>query len=76
MSQALNLGLIGQPVKHSLSPQIHQQFADELGYELSYQLLECAPDQVADTVRDFFENGGQGLNVTLPHKAAVLPLCQ
>ena len=75
MSHALKLGLIGQPVKHSLSPKIHQHFAQQLGRELDYQLIECSAEDVESTVQAFFANGGHGLNVTLPHKTAVLPLC-
>ncbi|MGJ8669110.1 MAG: shikimate dehydrogenase [Oceanococcus sp.] len=76
MSESLKLGLIGQPVKHSRSPQIHQHFAEQTGRELDYRLIECAADDVVTTVADFFAGGGHGLNVTLPHKATVLPLCQ
>lgn len=70
-----HFALIGQPVKHSRSPLIHQQFAQQFGHELRFELIECGPDEVAATVADFFAGGGQGMNVTLPHKATVLGCC-
>ena len=35
--------VIGQPIKHSLSPRIHSEFAKELGIDISYEAIEIAP---------------------------------
>lgn len=75
MRRRLKLGLIGQPVAHSKSPQIHKHFADQFGFQLDYQLIDAAEVDVAHKVEEFFRHGGDGLNVTLPHKGAVIPLC-
>jgi shikimate dehydrogenase len=41
-----------------------------------YTAIDAAPEDLGDRVRDFFARGGLGLNVTVPHKQAVLPLLQ
>jgi len=67
--------VIGFPVKHSRSPFIHEMFAKQTGQSLTYEKLEIAPANVERDVRAFFAGGGKGLNVTIPHKQAVVPLC-
>jgi shikimate dehydrogenase len=61
--------VIGHPVEHSRSPQIHAAFAEQTGEALTYDLLPAAPDAFVATVDRFFAEGGAGLNVTLPFKA-------
>lgn len=60
--------VIGNPVKHSLSPYIHQKFAKLCSKDLTYELLHAPLDAFAPSVRDFMANGGNGLNVTIPFK--------
>lgn len=69
------LGVIGFPVKHSLSPEIHQAFARQFDIRLSYEKFAVEPDKLSDFVKDFFHQGGHGLNVTVPHKQSVISLC-
>jgi shikimate dehydrogenase len=76
MRQPDRYAVIGYPVKHSFSPFIHGMFAKQTKQNLTYRLLEIAPEQLADQVTDFFADGGKGLNVTIPHKQAVSPLCK
>lgn len=65
----------GQPVEHSLSPLIHTEFARLTGEPIEYGTLEVGPERFADAVRAFFDRGGRGLNVTMPHKHAAFALC-
>ena len=58
--------VVGQPVAHSLSPQIHAAFAAALGIELSYEAIEAPLDGFAATVADLFDRGYRGVNVTVP----------
>ena len=67
--------VFGQPVSHSLSPRIHAAFGRQTGIALEYIAIECAPEDFADTVAAFAAQGGQGANVTLPHKQAAADLC-
>jgi len=66
--------VIGHPIAHSRSPWIHAQFARQTGQHMSYSALEVAPAELPARLRQFFAEGGRGLNVTVPHKQAVLPL--
>lgn len=60
--------VIGNPVEHSKSPQIHAEFAKQTGQDISYERLLAPLDAFAATVRQFFSEGGKGLNVTVPFK--------
>lgn len=68
-------GVVGHPVSHSRSPEIHRRFAEQTGEAISYETLEAPLDGLAQTVADFVKRGGRGLNVTLPFKVPVLELC-
>src|SRR5438132_1349269 len=69
-------GVVGHPIAHSWSPFIHGLFARETGASMSYRLYDFTPEEFAQRVREFFRQGGRGLNVTLPHKIAALQLAQ
>ena len=64
--------VFGDPVEHSLSPQIHAAFALQTAQDLSYGRQRVEPGRFAGAVAEFFAGGGSGLNVTLPHKIAAL----
>ncbi|MEJ2128158.1 MAG: shikimate dehydrogenase [Woeseiaceae bacterium] len=67
-------GVMGYPVSHSRSPVIHRLFALQTGQEMQYELLQVAPEKLETAVRQFQRTGGKGLNVTVPHKRAVVKL--
>jgi shikimate dehydrogenase len=60
--------VIGNPVAHSKSPQIHAEFARQTGQDLSYERLLAPTDAFVETADAFRARGGRGLNVTLPFK--------
>jgi len=60
--------VIGNPVEHSLSPQIHAEFARVTGQDLAYGRILAPRDGFRDAVLAFRAAGGKGLNVTLPFK--------
>ena len=60
--------VIGQPIKHSLSPSIHSEFAKDAGIDISYEAIEIDPKDFEQRVIQLFESGYEGLNVTLPLK--------
>ncbi|NBU24479.1 MAG: shikimate dehydrogenase [Gammaproteobacteria bacterium] len=66
--------VIGHPIAHSRSPRIHAAFAAAAGERLEYGRIDAPPEGFARAVHDFFEGGGRGLNVTLPHKEAAARL--
>jgi len=65
-------GVVGHPVGHSLSPFIHGMFARETGQVMSYRLYDVSASEFTDFVAGFFDRGGRGLNVTVPHKIAAV----
>lgn len=67
--------VIGHPIEHSLSPFIHNYWLSRYKIEGSYQAIDSAPDCLRDTVRRLVDQGFAGFNVTLPHKVAVMELC-
>lgn len=73
-SAADQYAVAGYPVSHSKSPFIHAMFAEQTGQRLHYDRLEVAPEDFERVVRKFFDNGGKGLNITVPHKEAAWQL--
>ncbi len=66
--------VIGFPVKHSLSPAMHNAAFQALGIEAQYDAREVRPDELEATVQRFREPACLGANVTAPHKQAIIPL--
>ena len=60
--------VIGNPVEHSLSPAIHDEFARETGQDITYGRILAPRDGFREAVLKFRDEGGKGLNVTLPFK--------
>ena len=60
--------VIGNPVAHSLSPEIHARFAQATGEAITYQRMLVERGDFSRAAREFFAAGGQGANVTLPFK--------
>jgi len=63
----MEYGLLGETLGHSFSPQIHRALAD-----YDYQLYPTPPDAVEELFR---RRAFKGLNVTIPYKQTVIPLC-
>ncbi|RED51368.1 shikimate dehydrogenase [Aestuariispira insulae] len=76
MSQdILKAGVIGWPISHSLSPRLHGFWLDQLSIHGRYDAVPVVPEDLASFVRSLPENGFQGVNVTVPHKEAVMDHC-
>lgn len=67
-------GIFGCPVAHSRSPAMHNAAFAELGIDATYEPFEVAPDALPAALRDAIARGVRGLNITLPHKSAIMPL--
>lgn len=60
--------VIGNPIAHSRSPAIHARFAEATGQDIAYERLLAPVDGFAQVALRFRDEGGRGLNVTLPFK--------
>ena len=67
-------GVVGWPVEHSRSPQMHNAAYAALGMDWAYVPLAVPPERLADAVRGLAALGFAGVNVTIPHKQAVAGL--
>jgi len=70
------VGVLGDPVRHSLSPAMHNAALAELGLEWAYLALPAPAADLATVVRGLEAMGCRGLSVTIPHKQAVAELCR
>ncbi|WP_438959775.1 shikimate dehydrogenase [Nereida sp.] len=76
MSGKLRLaGVIGHPISHSKSPRLHGHWLKRYGIDGHYIPMNVAPDDLARTIELLPRLGFVGINVTLPHKEAVMALC-
>jgi shikimate dehydrogenase len=60
--------VIGHPIGHSRSPFIHGLFAQQTNQNMTYTRIDAPPGAFEREVSAFFQTGGKGLNVTVPHK--------
>jgi shikimate dehydrogenase len=68
------IGLIGYPLKHSISPYFQQAALDYYRLDIRYETWETGPAQLQDIVNNLRKPHNVGANVTVPYKEAILPL--
>lgn len=67
-------GVIGNPIEHSLSPRLHGHWLRTMGLAGHYIPMRVEVDDLETVIRTLPKAGFVGLNVTIPHKEAVLKL--
>ena len=67
--------VIGNPIEQSRSPELHHAFAKKTGIDLQYSKRLAPLDGFRDSVADFFNQGGVGMNVTVPFKEQAFAQC-
>lgn len=67
------LGIIGYPIGHSISPVFQQAALDDLKSDAEYRAYEVSPSDVGRFVDSLRSESVLGINVTVPHKEAVMP---
>lgn len=65
--------VIGNPIQHSLSPEMHNAGYKAMGINADYRKFRVEAAQLPEAVRGLFALGFSGWNVTLPYKEAILP---
>jgi shikimate dehydrogenase len=74
LSPPIRLGVLGDPVEHSLSPEIQNAALQECGIALQYAPFRVAPNELTNAFQLLRELDFAGLNLTVPHKIAALSL--
>lgn len=72
MDKKLKLAVIGMPITHSKSPEIHQDFANQFDAKIEFRKDEVTPETLETWLAGFFKDGGKGVSITLPLKEAAL----
>lgn len=72
---AVKTGLIGHPVGHSKSPLIHSFWMEQYGLEGTYDAIDIPCETLEQGVQTLIARGYAGFNVTVPHKVAIMDLC-
>ncbi len=66
------LSVFGDPVAHSLSPEMHNPGLSEAGIDAQYVRLNITPDKLKDALQELKTQNFIGTNLTIPHKAAAI----
>ena len=74
VSQVLRLGVIGDPVAHSISPAMQQPAFDTLKVNAVYERWQTSASELPERIASLRQPGMLGANVTVPHKQAVMSL--
>ncbi|AKG04258.1 MULTISPECIES: shikimate dehydrogenase [Salimicrobium] len=69
----LQLGLIGSPLGHSLSPWLHSNFLEQTELKGEYQLMEIKPENFPEEISTLKDREMNGFNVTVPFKREIIP---
>ncbi len=72
MDKKMKLAVIGKPIGHSKSPEIHQHFANQFDAKIEFRKDEVTPETLETWLADFFSDDGKGVSITLPLKEAAL----
>lgn len=72
----IRCAVVGNPIAHSRSPEIHLAFAKQFDLALHYDRILADYSDFNDHVRGFFAQGGKGLNITVPFKELAFAMAQ
>ncbi len=65
-------GIIGNPIKHSLSPVLHKYWFDKYGLDASYSIIEAQTKDLKNIIKKIRNQELSGINVTLPFKQKII----
>ena len=67
-------GIIGKPIKHSLSPVLHNYWFEKYEINASYSIIDVNEDNLKAVVSKIKDKVLSGLNITLPYKQRIVPI--
>jgi len=76
MSKTIKAAVIGHPISHSKSPLIHNYWIGKYGLDGSYEAIDIAPENLKAEVQNLIDQDYAGFNATIPHKEAMISLCE
>ena len=69
-----NFGIIGNPIKHSLSPLLHNYWFDKYKLDATYTIIETEEKELKNIIQKIRDQKLTGINVTLPFKQKIIIL--
>ena len=66
-------GILGHPLGHTLSPQIHTRLFEISGEQAEYKILDTPPEKLTDSFEYF--KSLTGFNITIPYKIDIIKMC-
>ncbi len=72
--RCIRFGVIGDPVAHSASPPMHNAALKACGLDMEYVRIHLHPSELEEGFRLLSQHGFAGVNLTIPHKTAIIPL--
>lgn len=72
---SIKTGVIGHPIGHSKSPIIHNYWMTRHDIKGDYKAIDITPDDLNACLKALVDDGYAGLNVTIPHKIAIMDMC-
>lgn len=73
--QEIRAAVIGDPIKHSLSPKIHGFLLEQYNIKGTYIPIQVRKEELRQCIQHLIENNFAGFNVTLPHKEEIFKIC-
>ena len=65
-------GIIGNPIKHSLSPTLHNYWFEKYNINAKYSIIEIEDNKLAEVVTKIKSKEISGINITLPYKQKIV----
>ena len=66
-------GIIGNPIKHSLSPILHNYWFKKYNIDAEYSIIDINDSQLAEIINKIKNKSLCGINITLPYKQKIVP---
>ena len=73
MSKKFKLGVVGDPIEHSLSPQLHNHWIKANKIDAVYEKKKINQNEIKNLICDVKDKKISGINVTVPFKKEVIP---